>query len=215
MSHTRLILLRHGQTDWNSSGRFQGQHDIGLNDLGRTQAREAAPTVASLGIDVIYSSPLSRALDTAREVASLLDLGVWTDERLGEINVGSWVGLTTEQMAEVDPACARALVEGIDFRRSSTGETAAEVGVRMRDCLNDLASRHAGQTVLCASHGLASTHGHRLSPRVGLRHDLDAGSHVELRVDDHRRGPVGWRLEAYNRVAQAPVDVVVRGEAGD
>ncbi len=215
MSHTRLILLRHGQTDWNSSGRFQGQHDIGLNDLGRTQAREAAPTVASLGIDVIYSSPLSRALDTAREVASLLDLGVWTDERLGEINVGSWVGLTTEQIAEVDPACARALVEGHDFRRSSTGETAAEVGVRMRDCLNDLASRHAGQTVLCASHGLATrmATGYLLGWDFATTWTLGAMWNCGWTIIGE--GPWGWRLEAYNRVAQAPVDVVVRGEAGD
>ncbi|HSN44651.1 MAG TPA: histidine phosphatase family protein [Propionibacteriaceae bacterium] len=215
MSHTRLVLLRHGQTEWNSTGRFQGQHDIGLNDLGRQQAREAAPTVASLGIDVIYSSHLSRALDTAREVASVLDLGVWTDERLAEINVGSWVGLTTEEMGERDPEAAQALWEGRDFRRSSTGETASEVGVRLRDCLNELADRHRGQTILCASHGLAT----RMATGYLLGWDFTTtwrlGAMWNCGWTIIGDSPAGWRLEAYNRVVQAPVEVIVRGEAAD
>lgn len=201
---TRLVLLRHGQTDWNVEGRFQGQLDVGLNQTGREQAALAAPQVAQLAPEVIYSSDLQRARDTATAVRELIGLEVRLDERLREINVGSWGGLTGAEMAERDPSFAEALREGRDFRRSSEGETSHEVGLRMRAALTELAERHHGQTVLVASHGLAI----RMATGYLLGWDFEhswqlgpvsnCGWSVLVSTPDRP-----WRLEAYNRVAQA------------
>ncbi|MGO4957743.1 histidine phosphatase family protein [Luteococcus sp. Sow4_B9] len=199
---TRLVLLRHGQTDWNVEGRFQGQLDVGLNDVGRQQARAAAPHVAALGPEVLISSNLSRAAETASFVSALTGLPVATDPRVQEINVGSWGGLTGLEMAERDPTFADALRSGRDFRRSPEGETADEVGIRMRLALTDIAGQHEGRTVVVVSHGLAIrmacgyllgwdfAHSWQLGPVA------NCGWSSLVRTSDRP-----WRLEAYNRVA--------------
>lgn len=199
---TRLVLLRHGQTDWNVAGRFQGQLDVGLNDVGRAQAEAAATAVQALAPDVVYSSNLSRALDTARLVTRTTGLEVNADERLQEINVGTWGGLTGTEMADREPGFAAALRNGTDFRRSPQGETADEVGTRMRLALTDIVGRHEGSTILVVSHGLA------IRMACGYLLGWDFAHTWQL-------GPMGncgwsalvrtaerpWRLEAYNRVA--------------
>lgn len=210
---TRLVLLRHGQTDWNVAGRYQGQTDIPLNAVGVEQARLAAPLVAALRPVAIVSSPLSRARDTAAPIADQLGLDVDLDDRLREIHVGSWSGLTTAQMHDVDPGFERAFRAGRDYRRSPEGETADEVGVRMRAALADIAARHEGHTVLVVTHGLAL----RMGTGYLLGHDFqqtwrlgpmdNCGWTILGRRDD------GWHLEAYNRSAlQALPPGEVRGE---
>ncbi len=206
MSDTTIILLRHGLTDWNQSGRFQGQYDLPLNDMGRAQAAEVVPHIAALAPDVIYSSPLSRARDTAAVVAEPLSLGVWADDRLMEIDVGSWVGHTIADMVEADPEFAVAMAEGRDFRRSPTGETAHEVGVRMAACLHELGERHEGQRVLVVTHGLAGRMGigYSLGWDYATTWGLGALWNCGWSLLRHRGR---WRLEAYNRVVGHPVDL--------
>lgn len=210
---TRLVLLRHGQTDWNVAGRYQGQTDIPLNAVGIEQARMAAPLVAALRPTAIFSSPLSRALDTVTPIADRLGLPVDTDDRLREIHVGSWSGLTTAQMHDVDPGFERAFRAGRDYRRSPEGETADEVGVRMREVLTDIAAAHEGHAVLVATHGLAL----RMGTGYLLGWDFDqtwrlgpmdnCGWTILGRRDD------GWHLESYNRCAlQALLPGEVQGE---
>ncbi|WP_203567180.1 histidine phosphatase family protein [Aestuariimicrobium ganziense] len=155
-SGTRLILLRHGRTEWNATGRYQGQADVALDEVGLAQARAVAPVVVDrYRPDALCSSPLSRARRTADEVAAASGLPVVEDARLAEINVGSWSGLSPAVMGEVDPAFGRAIRNGEDYRRSPEGETATETGERMCEALRDIADAHAGQTVVVASHGLA------------------------------------------------------------
>lgn len=210
---TRLVLLRHGQTDWNVAGRYQGQTDIALNAVGVEQARMAAPLVAALRPAAIFSSPLSRALDTVTPIAQQLGLAIDTDERLREIHVGTWSGLTTAQMHDVDPAFEVAFRAGRDYRRSPSGETADEVGVRMREVLTEIAAAHEGQTVLVATHGLALRMG------TGYLLGWDFDQTWRLGPMDNcgwtimgRRGD-GWHLESYNRSAlQALMPDEVRGE---
>lgn len=206
---TRLVLLRHGQTDWNVEGRFQGQLDVGMNQTGREQAALAAPQVAQLAPGVIYSSDLQRARETAETVGQLYGLPVGLDERLREINVGSWGGLTGAEMAERDPSFAEALREGRDFRRSSEGETSHEVGLRMRAALEELADRHEGSTVLVASHGLAirMATGYLLGWDFAHSWQLGPVSNCGWSVLVRGAGRP-WRLEAYNRVAQVAPPVV-------
>jgi broad specificity phosphatase PhoE len=89
-----LLLVRHGETDWNRDGRWQGGSDTRLNDLGREQARALAERLDG-SIDVLYSSDLARARETAEIVAAKLGLEVHVDPRLRERSFGSWEGRTT------------------------------------------------------------------------------------------------------------------------
>ncbi len=98
MTLSHLILMRHGETDWNAQARLQGHRDIPLNSLGRRQAAAAAPSVAALGPQLILSSDLSRARATAAPVANLTGLTVREDERLRETSMGRWEGLTREDV---------------------------------------------------------------------------------------------------------------------
>ena len=149
---TRLVVLRHGETDHNAQGRFQGHADIPINELGRRQAEAAKARLAGRRFDAVYSSPLIRAMATARLVQP--DAEIRVDERLMEINVGSWAGLTWTEVQAQMPDYEQKYADGVDFRRSPEGETLAEVVDRGRPALLEIAERHEGQTVLIVSHGL-------------------------------------------------------------
>lgn len=169
MTAHKLILMRHGLTDWNADGRFQGQADVELNEIGRSQAREAALALTDAGITSIVSSDLVRAVETARTVGAELGLIPRLDPRLQEINVGTWAGWTMKDAAQADPDFLPALREGRDFRRSPSGETATEAGIRVAAALREHASAAADDTVLLAvGHGL----GLRLAAvfLMGLQH---------------------------------------------
>src|SRR5437762_5332003 len=96
---TTLLLVRHGETDWNRDGRWQGGSDTSLNDVGREQARALADQLDG-DIAAVYSSDLARARETAEIVAAKLDLAVQIDPRLRERGFGSWEGLTMTEIEE-------------------------------------------------------------------------------------------------------------------
>jgi len=147
-----LILLRHGQTDWNLHQRLQGHRDIALNQLGRRQAVEAAPSVAALAPSVIISSDLGRARETASPVAVLTDLTVPTDERLRETSMGLWEGLTRDEVVSNWPG------EWDRWRTTSAhaappeGESRWQVAQRAKEVVDELDSLSA-QRALLVSHG--------------------------------------------------------------
>lgn len=154
----KVVLLRHGQTDWNAQGRFQGQSDIELNDEGRFQAARIAPLLASLKPAAVIASDLKRARDTALEVCRYLpSLALREDPRLRETNGGQWEGKDFLQIqrdyAELFPRW-EAGEPGI--RAGETGETRAEVAERVSaavlDALSDVPD---GGVLLVASHGAA------------------------------------------------------------
>lgn len=149
---TRLVVLRHGETDHNAQGRFQGHADIPINELGRRQAEAARMRLGARHFDAVYSSPLVRAVETARIVRPGAEILV--DERLMEINVGSWAGLTWAEIQAQMPDYEQKYADGVDFRRSPEGETLAEVVERGRPALLEIAERHEDETVLIVSHGL-------------------------------------------------------------
>ncbi|MHB0923546.1 MAG: histidine phosphatase family protein [Bellilinea sp.] len=148
-------LVRHGQTDWNLERRFQGHTDILLNALGIVQARELAASLNGSRISAVYSSDLSRAIQTAAILAADSNLPVIQDKRLREISMGEWEGKIwqdvnqqlTKEMMELknDPVNSRA----------AGGESLAEVALRVREFATEIADRHAGQIVLLVSHGLS------------------------------------------------------------
>ncbi|MGB9378120.1 MAG: histidine phosphatase family protein [Mycobacteriales bacterium] len=112
MSAQRIILWRHGRTEWNVAGRGQGQLDVPMDDTGRKQALLAAPYLAALGVDMIVSSDSSRASETAAAVAELTGLPVHTDPRLREMHLGVMQGHTREETLAKFPEVVAAFERG-------------------------------------------------------------------------------------------------------
>ena len=99
---TTLLLVRHGETDWNAAGRLQGHTDRPLNDYGRRQARELADRLAGDGIQAVYASDLARARETAEILGARLGLEVAVDPDLREKDWGTWEGLTSDERVHVE-----------------------------------------------------------------------------------------------------------------
>lgn len=148
---TTLLLVRHGETAWNSEGRWQGHADEPLNDAGRAQARELAPLLRTRGISAVYASDLERAHETAAILAAQLDLPVTPDPGLREVDVGSWSGLRHAEIEGHDPAGFRRWQEG--GKGWSDGESYEEMGARVVATVLSIAARHPGETVLVVTHG--------------------------------------------------------------
>ncbi len=152
---TIIHLIRHGETDWNVSGRWQGHADIPLNDAGRQQAELLARRLADENFrpDAIYSSDLSRAYATAHAVGLALSVPVQLYPLLREMDLGAWSGLTREEVAEHSPAEWALLRDGQDIPRGGSGESRAMVLKRARDGIGALLDQHAGGTLALFSHG--------------------------------------------------------------
>jgi broad specificity phosphatase PhoE len=135
---TRLLLVRHGETDWNAEGRLQGQTDRPLSDFGRRQARQLAEDLADEKLEAIYASDLSRARETAEIVGERLGLPVALDADLREKDWGTWEGLTAVERDRVE----------------FVGESTEQHGERMLRALRRIAERHPdGGRVLVVTHG--------------------------------------------------------------
>jgi broad specificity phosphatase PhoE len=109
MTAARVIIWRHGRTEWNVVNRFQGQADIPLDGVGQGQAVRAAEVLAAYRPTGLYSSDLSRCYQTAAVLAERTGLEIITDKRLREVHVGSWEGLLGEEIKAADPELARRL----------------------------------------------------------------------------------------------------------
>ena len=204
MTAARLIIWRHGRTEWNHTGLFQGQADIPLDEHGRKQARVAAKVLAGLKPTAMVSSDLARARETAAALAKVTGLDVPTDARLREIHVGSWEGLTGEQIREVDPELAERYYAGEDVRRSATGETVGEVAARVADALADIAAEaEDGAVVVVVMHGLAARVG--ACQLVGMPEDswrlLGAMRNCGWIILSRHRTAGFWRIDEYNVTA--------------
>lgn len=152
---TRFCLVRHGQTDWNVQGRYQGQSDIPLNETGLEQARQTAQKLNGHPFAAIFSSDLQRAVQTAAAVARDTDLPVQIDTRLREINQGEWEGHPPHEIKERYPEIWKQRVVDPGGVRPPGGETVNEVAERVKAALDDIAQRYPEEDVLIASHGLA------------------------------------------------------------
>ena len=196
---TRLIVWRHGNTDWNAGHRVQGQTDVPLNDLGHQQAVDAAELLVKFRPSAIVASDLRRAADTAAALAALTGLPVTHDERLRERYFGAWQGLTMTEVAATRPAEHARWTAGADVIGGDV-ETLEDLGKRVADGLRDAAELVGpGGTVVVATHGAAARQGvgHLLGwPSAQLRtlRALQNCHWVELTHDTTR----GWQVAAYN-----------------
>lgn len=145
MAHPEIYFLRHGETDWNRTHRFQGQTDVPLNETGRSQATRNGLALADLIDDPdtyhYVSSPLSRTMETmriARRHLGLAEDGFATDERLRELSFGRWEGLTRKEMAAADPDLHDAFFADPDNHAPPGGESHNELRARVAAFLSDL-----------------------------------------------------------------------------
>ncbi|MDN5807161.1 MAG: histidine phosphatase family protein [Brevibacterium sp.] len=147
-----VIFWRHGQTDYNVERRFQGQTDIPLNELGRTQAAQAASYLRKLAPELIVSSDLSRAADTADELASLLNVDATRDGRLRETAFGQWEGHTRDEINASWPEELQQWLSGADMNPPG-GESRSESGRRVSSAITDIVERSEAATIAIVAHG--------------------------------------------------------------
>jgi len=148
----RLILVRHGETDWNVARRYQGQTDTELNDVGREQARQVAARLADQAFDAAYASDLKRAWETAQIIAEQTDVDVQSEPRLREIKFGMIEGLTWAEANEKHPEVLQHWLEDRD-QPPPGGESASDFTARVESLIAHLVAHHDGQTVLLVAHG--------------------------------------------------------------
>ncbi len=171
---TRLLLLRHGQTELSTQRRYSGRGNPALTDVGRRQAEAAAQYLGQRGgIAAVITSPLQRAYDTAAKAAKALGLDVTVDDELIETDFGAWEGLTFSEAAERDPELHRTWLRDTGITPPD-GESFDSVLGRVQRVRNRITAEHAGETVLVVSH---------VTPiKTLLRLALDAGPGILYRL---------------------------------
>lgn len=191
---TRLILCRHGETDWNVEGRYQGQADPPLNATGVAQAHNLVVALRDVGLDLIYSSPLRRAIQTAEIVAEPLRLPVLIEPGLMEIHQGDWQGRLRSEISARDPDI---------FERWQTepwtvsppgGESVVQVQERVNGALDAILEQHGGRCIGVFAHrvpiALIKLRYQGLGPEIVRSLDLPNAYWEEILLDGIGR-PLG------------------------
>jgi probable phosphoglycerate mutase len=153
MATTRIILVRHGETDWNAAGRIQGQSDTPLNAVGKIQAQRVAQRLSRERVQALYSSDLARALETATIIGQTLGLPVIASPQWRERRYGAWEGLTSAEIQARYPAQFaewRARAPGF---APPQGESRTELLTRALNALQSIVHRHTGEVVVVVTHG--------------------------------------------------------------
>ena len=156
MNSNKVLIWRHGQTDWNIINRFQGHSDIPLNRVGEFQAKHAAAILAGMEPTQIISSDLGRAHHTALRLAELTKLEVKIDQRLRETDGGMWEGKTGAENREVDFENFVRWIDGEDLPAGTTGEKRSEVAARTTAAIHDALEGKKDQLLVVTTHGGAA-----------------------------------------------------------
>ncbi|MDA4110719.1 glucosyl-3-phosphoglycerate phosphatase [Mycolicibacterium holsaticum] len=218
----RLVMLRHGQTEYNAGSRMQGQLDTDLSELGREQAVAAADVLAKRQPLVIVSSDLRRALDTAVTLGDRAGMPVLVDARLRETHLGDWQGMTHLEVDDAAPGARLAWREDARWAPHG-GESRVDVAARAMPLVTELVAGQAEwgldsperPVVLVAHGGLIAA---LTAALLGLPVDnwpilggmgnaswvqLSGHSDLDARAEDIR-----WRLDVWNASAQVANDVL-------
>ena len=181
---TRVLLVRHGQSEWNATGRWQGQADPPLSDLGRRQAREAARAIGA--VDAVWSSDLQRAAETAAIISADIGVGpVVLDPDLRERDAGEYSGLTRAQIEERFPGYLA------DHRRPPGWEPDEHLLARALRVVHEIAATVPGGDVLAVTHGgLVYT----LEAHLGASHARLANTEGRWIAVDRERLRLGDRI---------------------
>lgn len=149
---TRVVLVRHGQTDWNRDQIFRGRVDVPLNETGRAEARKIGEALRGIPLDAVYSSPLSRAVETARAILVHHSLELRTDPGLMDIDYGRWQGVALNEVKRMYPDLYRAWSETPESVQMPGGESLEDVRRRTMEALKRICRTHPGGTVLIVAH---------------------------------------------------------------
>jgi broad specificity phosphatase PhoE len=147
---TAIILVRHGATEWNETRRAQGLADVEISDQGRRQADEAAERLRDVHLDAVFSSNLSRAIETARPIAESHGLEVRTDPAFNEIDQGEWTGLTT---AEIGRRWPDLWGDSRHYSPRPGGESPQDVRSRALHGIRRVVEMFPGGRAVVVSHG--------------------------------------------------------------
>jgi broad specificity phosphatase PhoE len=207
----KLVLVRHGETEWNKSGKFQGQADIALNERGLSQAKETARAAISWRPTALYSSPLIRTRQVAEEIARVTGLTVATDPRLQELDLGKMEGATGDQMRTGWPLIHATWRKSPELVTMPGGESLVQLQERTWQAIEAVANAHGeADTIVVVSHnfairaicgtllGMPLSSFHRMYLHLSSVTTIDRVTVDRVTVD---RGPMGWRLLCYNSTA--------------
>ena len=165
---TDLILLRHGETDWNRELRFQGHVDVGLNAIGLEQARRLAHRLAREQAHALYASDLLRARQTAEPVARQLGLGALTDAALREQSFGLVDGMRVDDIKAQHPQAWESWLRFNEDFCMPEGETTRQFHARVMDAVQRIVAAHAGQSLVIVTHGGVLDMIYRTARSLGL-----------------------------------------------
>ncbi|NLC77764.1 MAG: histidine phosphatase family protein [Clostridia bacterium] len=194
----RVILVRHGQTEWNKAGKFQGHSDVPLDRVGREQVEATAAYLAREKIEAVYASDLSRARDTAAAIAAYHGLEPVCDPRLRELDMGHWEGLDfnavySNYRQEYDAWYGNA--EGV----IPGGEGVKDVEKRVLEFIREISPKHKG-TVVIATHGgvVKGVLAYALGPEYLWEQRVDHASVTIVNIEGEKIVPeainiVPWR----------------------
>ena len=152
----KLLLIRHGQTDWNLLGKYQGQTDIALSGEGIRQADLLAQNFPVDTLDIIYTSDLQRAFMTAERLAEKFSAPLYADKALRELNFGAWEGLTYQEIAERWPQEVKNLFGAPEKLQIPEGETFLMLQRRAMDKIHEIRAENEGKNVAVVAHGAIS-----------------------------------------------------------
>lgn len=154
----KVFITRHGQTEWNSLGRLQGRKDIELNEVGKEQALITGEKIKDEKIDIIITSPLKRARETAEIINKQFNVEIVEDDRLMERCYGDFEGITKVELKEkkiqypeIDDACN--YLKNIDIFNM---ETIQNLCARIYECLDEITTKYKDENVLIVTHGSSS-----------------------------------------------------------
>lgn len=150
---TRIVVIRHGETEWNNGGIVQGQLDSPLTALGRMQAQAVARRLKNERLDLLYSSDLGRAMETAQPIADATGHTIHLEPRIREKHFGVLQGLSREQFAAKDAEASAAFLRNDPDYVLPGGESTRGFLHRVTSAYHDLAAKHRGQTIVTVSHG--------------------------------------------------------------
>jgi broad specificity phosphatase PhoE len=183
---TRLLLARHGETDWNQQGRWQGQQNLALNRAGIDQALALSARLKGERLSAVYSSALRRAVETAQAIAHEHKLNVCRDERLNEISLGEWEGMQRKEIAARYPQILQMWETDPCSTRPPRGESIAELEKRVLAALQEIARAYPGETVCLIGHkmtnGIIRCHYLGLPLNEALRGVLPQGEYEAIPI---------------------------------
>ncbi|MDA0263650.1 MAG: histidine phosphatase family protein [Chloroflexi bacterium] len=194
----RFFLVRHGETEWNKLGRFQGHEDIELNERGLSQAKETAQAAAGWGMNAIYTSPLQRTVKVAEELAAVTPVTIHQEPGLKELSLGDLEGVTGDEMRVGWPEFISEWRSHPETVLLPNGESLVQLRERTWQAILGIEQKHAGEdSVVVISHNFAirCIVGKLLGVPLANFHrmSLDLASVCKFDSDDR-----GRRLISYN-----------------